>query len=79
MDATLKKLIILATVVSFTLSFSLNADAAAKKTHSRSDYTKEQQKKFYDQALKTCRKQFGSSLHFVKVDYKKFRYVCYHY
>lgn len=78
-NAIFKILIILATFVSFAFAPAFNADAAAKKIHSRADFTKEQQKKFYDQALKSCRKSFGSSLHFVKVDYRKFRYVCYHY
>jgi len=56
------------------------ADAAAKKkTPSRADYTKEQQKKFFAEALKICRKEYGDRLHRVVVDYKKLRYGCWHY
>ena len=75
----LKKLILFAAIALLAVSPALEADASAKKVHSRTEFTKEQQKKFYDQALKGCRKKFGASLHFVKMDYRKFRYVCYYY
>lgn len=58
----------------------LEAEAATKKK-GRSAYTKEQQKKFYEYALKVCRKEYGTSLHYVKVDYSTSppRLWCYHY
>jgi Rad3-related DNA helicase len=56
-----------------------DAWSASKKSAKRSDYTKAQQKAFYDEALKICRKKFGAQLHEVKVDYSRNRYVCYHY
>jgi hypothetical protein len=54
---------------------------AATKKKGRSAYTKEQQKKFYEYALKVCRKEYGTSLHYVKVDYSTSppRLWCYHY
>ena len=57
-----------------------DAGAAAKKT-GRDVYSKEQQKKFYEEAVKRCRKEYGSQLHYVKVDYSKGgpRLWCYHY
>lgn len=60
-------------------SAGMDAEAATKK--GRSSFTKEQQKKFYEQALKGCRKQFGARLHYVKVDYSgpRPRYWCYYY
>jgi hypothetical protein len=67
------------TAIAMTLVLVLasgEANALAKK---RSAYTKVQQKAFFAEALKVCRKKFGSQLHEVKVDYAKNRYVCYHY
>lgn len=53
--------------------------AAKKKPADRSNYTKAQQKKFFDEATKICRKKFGSSLHRVQVNYAKRQYICFHY
>jgi hypothetical protein len=76
----LKKFAVLAALAALAFSPMQEADAASKKkTQSRSDYTKEQQKKFFDEALRLCRKRFGGHLHHVKVDYKRNKYVCYHY
>jgi hypothetical protein len=76
----LKKLLILTAVAALAFSPVLEADAAAKKkTSSRSNYSKEQQKKYFDEALKLCRKAYGDHLHHVVVDYKQTKYVCYHY
>jgi hypothetical protein len=54
-----------------------DAGAVEKKRHSRSDYTAEQQKKLYEFALAQCRKKYGPSLERVRVDYFRWRYVCY--
>jgi hypothetical protein len=78
-DSILKKFLVSAAIVLFAFSSVLEADAASKKPGTRSTYSKAQQKKFYDQALKLCRKAYGADLHFVRVDYRKLRYVCYHY
>ena len=76
----MKKLIVFVAFVSLVASTGLEADAAAKKkTSSRADYTKEQQKKFFDEALAVCRKKYGDQLHHVVVDYRKNKYVCWHY
>jgi len=76
----LKKFIVLAGLAALALSPAFEAEAASKKkTSSRADYTKEQQKKFHAEALKLCRKEFGNYLHFVRVDYKKRKFICYHY
>ncbi len=76
----MRKFIVLAALAALAFSPALEAEAASKKkTSSRSDYTKEQQKKFHAEALKLCRKAYGTQLHFVRVDYKKLRFVCYHY
>lgn len=76
----MKKLLVLAALAALAFSPALEADAASKKkTSSRSNYSKEQQKKYFDEALKLCRKQFGGHLHHVVVDYKRMKYVCYHY
>lgn len=76
----MKKLIVLAALAALAFSPAFEVEAASKKkTSSRADYTKEQQKKFHAEALKRCRKAYGTQLHFVRVDYKKLQYVCYHY
>lgn len=76
----MKKFVVLAALAALAFSPGLEAQAASKKKASaRSDYTKEQQKKFFDEALKRCRKRFGTQLHFVRVNYKKNQYICYHY
>jgi hypothetical protein len=70
----------LATLAALAFSPAFEAEAASKKKISgRSDYTKEQQKKFYDEALKLCRKKYRTTLHFVRVDYRKKQFVCYVY
>ena len=75
----MKKLMVLAALAGLAFSV-LEANAASKKkTSSRSDYSKEQQKKYFNEALKLCRKQFGGQLHHVVVDYKRMKFVCYHY
>ena len=76
----MKKLIVLAALAALAFSPALEAEAASKKkTSSRSDYSKEQQKKYFDEALKLCRKAYGGQLHHVVVDYRRKKYVCYHY
>jgi len=76
----LKKFIVLVALAALAFSPAFEAEAASKKKmFSRSDYTKEQQKKFHAEALKLCRKAYGTQLHFVRVNYKKRQYVCYHY
>ncbi len=76
----MKKLFVLATLAALAFSPVIEADAASKKkTPSRADYSKAQQKKYFDEALKICRKKYGSNLHRVVVDYKKRQYVCWHY
>jgi hypothetical protein len=75
----MRRFVVLPIFLSIASLLIVDADAAGKKQKSRTDYTKEQQQKFYDEALKLCRKKYRTSLHFVKVDYKKNQYVCYHY
>jgi hypothetical protein len=75
----MRRFVVLPIFLSLASLLIVDAGAAGKKQKSRSDYTKEQQQKFYDEALTACRKRFRTSLHYVKVDYKKLRYVCYHY
>ena len=76
----MKKFIVLAALAALAFSPIPEAVAAAKKKDSsRSDYTKEQQKKYFEEALKLCRKEYGGHLHHVVVDYRRKKYLCYHY
>ncbi len=75
----MKRLLIVATTLSFCFFPIVGADAAGKKKNSRSDYSTEQQAKFYQEALKYCRKKYGSDLHHVEMNYTKRVYSCYHY
>ncbi|MDO8354448.1 MAG: hypothetical protein Q7T14_13390 [Aestuariivirga sp.] len=76
----MKKLIVLAALAALAFSPVLEVEAASKKkTSSRSDFSKAQQKKYFDEALKLCRKAYGGHLHHVIVDYRRKKYVCYHY
>ncbi len=68
----------LALGLSLAVGLAMAGDASAFKKK-RSDYTKAQQKEFFDYALKQCRKKFGAQLHEVKVNYGKNQYICYHY
>jgi hypothetical protein len=69
-----------ATLMALMLMLAIGAgDGIAATKKKRSDFTKQQQKAFFDQALKLCRKKHGASLHDVKVDYTKGQYVCWHY
>jgi hypothetical protein len=75
-DTILKILLALAAFAALAISPVLEADAASKKkVSSRADYSKEQQAKFFADALKVCRKHFHEVVG-VKVDYKRKRYVC---
>jgi hypothetical protein len=75
-NSILKKLIALAALAALAFSPALDAEAASKKkTSSRADYTKEEQAKFFADALKVCRKHFQEVVG-VRVDYKRRRYVC---
>ena len=76
----MKKFVVLAALAALAFSPAFDAEAASKKkVSSRADYTKEQQKKYHAEALKLCRKAYGTHLHFVRVDYKKRKFFCYHY
>ena len=76
----MKKLLVLVAFGLFVFSPVLGAEAATKKmVSSRSDYTKAQQKKLFEEGLKVCRKKHGGQLHHVQVDYRKRRYVCWIY
>jgi hypothetical protein len=63
------------------LGMASTADAAKKasKSGSRSDYSVEQQKKFFAQALELCRKKYQGTFVRAKVDYKRRVFVCYHF
>ncbi len=52
------------------------ADAATTKRDKRSNYSKEQQAKFFAEALRLGRKEYNGTIR-VKVDYARRRYVCY--
>lgn len=58
-----------------TLVFSGGYEAAAAA--SRSDYSLAQQKKIYDEGIRLCRAKLRTHLNFIKVDYKRKRYICY--
>jgi hypothetical protein len=75
----MRRFVVLPIFLSIASLLIVDAGAAGKKQKSRSDYTKEQQQKFFDDALGLCRKKFGARLHSVKVDYKKSQYVCRYY
>jgi hypothetical protein len=75
----MRRFVVLPIFLSLASLLIVDAGAAGKKQKSRSDYTKEQQQKFFADALGLCRKKFGARLHSVKVDYKKFQYVCRYY
>ncbi len=47
------------------------------KAASRSDYTKEQQKKLHAEGLRICQKKLGDRLANIKVDYKNKQYIFY--
>jgi hypothetical protein len=68
-----------ATALAITLLLTLASGESLAAGKKRSDYTKAQQKAFYEEALKWCRKKFGARLHEVKVDYAKGRYGCTYY
>jgi hypothetical protein len=78
MEFILKKLLVVA-AVSLCLFPVIDANAASKKKTSRSNFSKAQQAKFFNEALKICRKDYGGSLHHVEVNYAKHQYICYHY
>lgn len=66
--------------ISIAVALSGGADAAKKqkKPGSRSDYSVAQQKAFFDEALKLCRKKFGPNVVRVKVDYRRKQYACWY-
>jgi uncharacterized protein YdaT len=73
----LKKLVLFITVLAIAGAPILDAHAAGKKKPgSRSDYSKEQQAKFFKDALKACRAYFKSEIVNVHVDYVRRRYTC---
>jgi hypothetical protein len=73
----LKKFVLFAVVLAISGAPILEANAAGKKKpDSRSNYTKEQQAKFFAQALKACRAYFTSEMVSVRVDYARKRYTC---
>jgi ribosomal protein S14 len=75
-EDTILKLFVLTAIAALAFSPAFEADAAPKKkTSSRAEYTKEQQAKFFADALKLCRQHFREVVG-VKVDYKRKRYVC---
>jgi hypothetical protein len=75
-NSILKKLIVFAALAALALSPAFDAEAASKKkVSSRAEYTKDQQAKFFADALKVCRKHFREVVG-VRVDYKRKRYVC---
>ena len=72
----MKKLAVLAALAAIAYSPAFDAEAASKKkVSSRSDYSKAQQKKYFDEALKLCRKAYGGHLHHVVVDYRRKKFV----
>jgi hypothetical protein len=72
----LRKFIVFAALAALAFSPVFEAEAASKKkTSSRAEYTKEQQAKFFADALKICRQHFPEVVS-VRVDYKRKRYVC---
>jgi hypothetical protein len=77
MEPNLKKSLIVLTAFSLCFSPIVEAHAASKKkVYKRSDFSKEQQAKFFADALKACRAHFKSEIVGVKVDYARNRYTC---
>jgi hypothetical protein len=73
----MKKVLLIAALAAMCAAPLSDSEAAKKKTSSRADYTKEQQAKFFKEALTACRKRFAYTAK-VKVDYKRMRYTCYY-
>ena len=70
--------IALAALLTLAISPGLEAEGASSTTKSsRSDYTKEQQKKLHAEGLRVCQKKLGDRLANIKVDYKNKQYICY--
>lgn len=67
---------ILAAALTCALVLAGTADSASKKKRNRSDFTAAQQKAYFDDALKRCRKAHGAALARVVVDYRRWQYVC---
>jgi hypothetical protein len=73
------KTAIVAMALCLAVGGSAEAKTKAKKTWSRSDFTKEQQEKFYLDALKSCQKRYGTRVYRVKIDYTRRRSTCIYY
>jgi hypothetical protein len=64
-------------IVTMALCVAFTGLASAKpKTGKRSNYTKEQQAKYYVEAMKICRKKYGPEAIVYKMDYVRLRVVC---
>jgi hypothetical protein len=59
--------------LALTLAFTGAVEAKSKK---RSDFTKAQQAKFFEEGMKVCRKKYGPEATVYKVDYLHWRYLC---
>jgi hypothetical protein len=74
----MKKLFTALTMGLLVIAMAGEADAKSKSAK-RANYSKVQQKAFFDEAMKVCRKKYRASLHNVEVDYVHRRYICYIY
>jgi hypothetical protein len=71
---------ILAIALAAGMAFASIADAKPlRKGSKRSDYTAAEQAAFYKAALAACRKEFGTRVHSVKVNYARATYTCVYY
>ena len=75
----MKTIFALVTILGVGMTLSSVADAAGKKKLERANFSKEQQAKIFARGLAICRKKYGTSLHYIKVDYAKDGFICYHY
>jgi preprotein translocase subunit SecG len=78
-EMLMKKFVAVLAIAFATTAIAGSFDTASAKS-GRSAYSAAQQKKFFDEALRLCRKSYGDRLHSVQVDYSKgVRYWCTHY
>jgi hypothetical protein len=76
------KSIALTLTLVMALGFAADAEAAKKKKNpQKQQLTGEQRKKAFNDAVKWCRKTYGSQMHFVRIEnyYGRIVPVCYHY
>jgi hypothetical protein len=74
MGTEMKK--VTATILAISFLLGTMGTVAEAKPGKRADYSKEQQARFYADAIKACRKKYGPAVERAQVDYLRRRYVC---